>query len=109
MKTLGQMLMDAHAKADTVETVALIGDRLKFTHKANANEQVEAAFSEELCAFVVERMNEPGFDERMKEMITLCSETSTSWIQFQRCAAARSVRMILGIQQQPNQQENKPT
>lgn len=109
MKTLGQMLMDAHTKADTVETVALVGDRLKFTHKANANEQIEAAFSEELCAFVVERMNEPGFDDSLKHMFSLCAETGMTSNQFQRCVAARSVRMILGIQQQPNQQENKPT
>lgn len=48
MKTLGQMLMDAYAKADTVETVSLIGDRLVFTYKANACEQIEAAFRDEL-------------------------------------------------------------
>lgn len=48
MKTLGQMLMDAYAKADTVDTVALVGDRLVITHKPNANEQIEAAFTEEL-------------------------------------------------------------
>ena len=48
MKTLGQMLMDAYAKADTIETVALVGDRLRITHKPNACEQIEAAFTEEL-------------------------------------------------------------
>lgn len=48
MKTLGQILMDAFIKADPVETVALKGNRLVFTYKANANEQLEAAFREAL-------------------------------------------------------------
>lgn len=48
MKTLGQMLMDAYAKADTVDTVELVEGRLVITHKPNANEQIEAAFTEEL-------------------------------------------------------------
>jgi hypothetical protein len=48
MKTLGQMLMDAYTKANTIETVSLIGDRLHIEHRANANEQLEAAFLEQL-------------------------------------------------------------
>lgn len=48
MKTLGQMLMDAYTKANTIESVSLIGDHLHIEHKANANEQLEAAFTEEL-------------------------------------------------------------
>lgn len=63
MKTLGQMLMDAYAKADTVDTVALVGDRLVITHKPNANEQIEAAFTEEFKSYVTDRLMQEGFPD----------------------------------------------
>jgi len=74
MKTLGQMLMDAYAKADTIETVSLVGDRLHIQHKANANEQIEAAFLAEFPEWAGKAVGSEGYMKSLEQAVMLNAE-----------------------------------
>lgn len=105
MKTLGQMLMDAYTKANTIETVSLIGDHLHIEHKANANEQLEAAFAAEFQQYAVERLYEPGFATEVAKIAAVTRMTSASEEQFLQSVAVHMAAHVLGTtfikQEQP--------
>jgi hypothetical protein len=92
MKTLGQMLMDAYARADTIETVALVGDRLRITHKPNACEQIEAAFTQELEKFMEDRMESGSIDGFLVDCLP-----NDSRLYRVHDKAKKIIRTILGI------------
>ena len=100
MKTLGQMLMDAYAKADTIDTVALVGDKLRISHKPNACEQIEAAFTEELLGYVEERIvMDIYFPSDFARIIGhgFSSDRTPEQESFFRNMARKSLSLTLGI------------